>query len=138
MNRPTAWFMHGSTLAVGVTGLIYAWMLYFAKPSDDFAIVNHPWQPSLQGLHIISAPLLIFGLGLLWQSHAWGRWRSGSRARRRSGLVLGLAIAPMIMSGYLLQVATDELWREVWVWVHLISSLLWLPGYAWHQLIRSR
>lgn len=133
MSRRTAWFLHASTLAVGVTGLVYAWMLYFATPTDEFAVVNHPWQPSFQWLHIISAPLLVFGVGLLWESHIWARFRSGFRARRRTGLVLGAAVAPMVMSGYLLQVTTDELWQTVWVWIHVISSLLWLPGYALHQ-----
>ena len=37
MTRGTAWFVHASTIAVGATGLVYGWMLYFAESDDPRA-----------------------------------------------------------------------------------------------------
>jgi hypothetical protein len=133
-----AWSMHASTLLVGGTGLVYAWMIYLAEPDDPFSIVNHPWQPSFQHLHVFFAPLLVFFTGLIWRRHVWNSWRLGIRPRRRSGLSLALSLVPMVASGYLVQVTTDETWRNVWSWVHLATSLLWIAGYLLHQFLPLR
>jgi hypothetical protein len=127
--------MHLSTLLVGGTGLVYAWMVYLAQPADPYSVVRHPWQPTLQHLHVLVAPLLVFVSGLIWRRHIWGSWRLGIRARRRSGVSLALSLIPMIVSGYLVQVTVEESWRNVWSWVHLATSLLWLCGYLVHQLL---
>lgn len=127
--------MHLSTLLVGGTGLVYAWMLYLAEPADPYSVVRHPWQPAVQHLHLLVAPLLVFVSGLIWRRHIWSSWRLGIRARRRSGLSLALSLVPMIVSGYLIQATVEEAWRNVWSWVHLATSLLWLLGYLVHQLL---
>ncbi len=116
--------------------MIYGWMRYFAEPEDEWAIVNHPWEPSLKALHIVLVPLLVFACGLVWRMHVWGRIRSGLPKRRRSGILLALLLVPMVCSGYLLQVSAAELWRTIWMWIHGISSCLWIVVYVWHQLIR--
>lgn len=134
MTRAEAWLTHVAALSVGGTGLVYGWMRYFAQPADPFAVVNHPWQPAMQHLHILSAPLLVFAAGLLWRDHVWRRVRNGFPRRRRTGLVLFALLAPMIASGYLLQVADDERWYDVWVAVHVVSSSAWVLGYVVHQL----
>ncbi|MCZ6597812.1 MAG: hypothetical protein O7B99_09260 [Planctomycetota bacterium] len=138
MTRGEAWFAHASAALVGGTGLVYGWMRYFAQAPEDgfFAVgVNHVWQPGVQHLHILFAPLLVFGCALIWRDHVWRRVRSGFRPRRRVGLLLVASLVPMIASGYLVQVATDETWQAVWVWTHAISSVVWLLGYAVHQLL---
>lgn len=127
--------MHLSTLLVGGTGLVYAWMIYLAEPADPYSVVRHPWQPGAQHLHVLVAPLLVFVSGLIWRRHVWSSWRLGIRARRRSGVSLALSLVPMIVSGYLIQAAVEESWRNVWSWVHLATSLLWLLGYLVHQLL---
>ncbi len=85
MSRGEAWLQHVANVLVGGTGLVYGWMRYFASPFDEFARVNHPWQPDLQGLHVVTAPLLVFASGLIWRDHVWKRVRSGFRPRRRLG-----------------------------------------------------
>jgi hypothetical protein len=127
------WAMHLSSLLVGGTGLVYAWMVYLAEPVDPYSVVHHPWQPAVQHLHVLVAPLLVFVSGMIWRRHIWSSWRLGVRARRRSGLSLALSLIPMIVSGYLVQVTVEESWRNVWSWVHLAASLLWLLGYLVHQ-----
>ena len=134
MSRGEAWFLHLSTLLVGGTGLVYAWMVYLVHPSDPYAVVNHPWQPQVQHLHILAAPLLVFAAGLIWRRHVWAGWKKGGRDRLKSGVSLGLTLAPMVISGYLLQTAVEESWRRAWVVVHLVASGLWLAVYLVHQL----
>jgi len=141
MNRIEAWFFHTSLALVGGTGLVYAWMRYATSADDPYAVVNHPWQPALQHLHIWTAPLLVFGVGLIWRQHVWGRFRAGVPAGRRSGLSLIVSLGPMVLSGYLIQTAVSESWRTAWVAIHLAASALWLAGYVGHagaQLLRRR
>jgi hypothetical protein len=138
LNRFEAWMQHLSNLLVGGTGLVYAWMLYLMEPADPYAVVHHPWQPQVQHLHILAAPLLVFTAGLIWRRHVWWQWRTGASERRRSGLSLATVLIPMIVSGYLIQTAVDDAWRRIWVTVHLTASGLWLLGYLVHQALAVR
>ncbi len=138
LSRAEAWSSHLANLAAGGTGLVYAWTCYLVEPADPFAVVNHPWQPALRHLHVLAAPLLLFACGWIGRDHAWRRVRSGHRERRRSGLALFLLVAPMALSGYLLQTGADERWRQVWVVVHVASSCLWVVAYLAHQLAPRR
>lgn len=138
MNRLQAWTVHLSTAAVGGTGLVYAWMRYLLQPADPYAVVNHPLQPAVQHLHVLAAPLLVFAAGLVWREHAWGHWREGVVRRRRSGLGMIVALAPMVVSGYLLQTTVTPGWHAAWVGIHLGASALWLAGYAGHLAVAVR
>lgn len=133
MTRAEAALLHVSHVLVGGTGLVYAWMLWFATSDDPEALVNHPLQPDVQHLHVLTAPLLVFAIGLVWRAHVWTRVRGGHRARRASGLALFASAAPMIASGYFVQTAVDPDWREAWVAVHVATSLAWIAAYAAHQ-----
>lgn len=134
MTRLEAWLLHLANLLVGGTGLIYAWMRYFATADDPFAMVNHPWQPATQHLHVLAAPLLVFAIGLIWKAHAWAGFRLRVAARWASGLALLATAGPMVASGYLLQTTTAPAWRQAWLAIHLAASALWLAGYLAHQL----
>lgn len=134
MTRGEAILVHTANLLVGGTGLFYAAVLYLVTPTDEFAVVNHPIQPHLQHLHVLAAPLLVFAIGLVWRRHAVASWRLGVRDRHRSGAAMIGLIAPMIASGYLLQVAVDPSWRRIWVGIHLATSALWVASTLAHQL----
>ena len=134
MSRFEAWMLHLSNLLVGGTGLVYAWMVFLVEPADPYAVVNHPLQPQVQHLHILLAPLLVFTAGLVWRRHVWAQWKGGIADRRRSGLSMISLLVPMIVSGYLIQTATGDEWRRIWVWVHVAASGLWLLGYLAHQV----
>jgi hypothetical protein len=133
MTRAEAWFAHASAVLVGGTGLVYGWMRYFATPTDEFAVVNHPWQPTAHTTHILFAPLLVFACGLLWREHVWKRVRTGYPTRRKTGLVLFASFLAMVASGYLLQTAVEETWKLTWIWVHGVTSCVWLGSYIVHQ-----
>jgi hypothetical protein len=134
VSRSAAWFVHGSVALAGATGLVYGWMRYVAEPADEWAIVNHPWEPDLKALHIVLVPLLVFGCGLLWRTHVWERIRTEFPHRRRTGIALALLLAPMVASGYAVQVAEDQTWRAVWMWTHGLTSCAWVLMYLVHQL----
>ncbi len=136
MSRTAAWSTHLAALAAGVSGLVYGWMRYFAEPADEFALVNHPLEPTFKNLHILLVPLLVFTCGVLWRNHVWRRIRAGLTSRRRTGLGLALLLAPMIVSGYALQVSTSPNLRLGWMWIHGISGSLWVLVYLVHQLSR--
>ena len=133
MSRGQMVFLHLANLAVSGTGLIYAWMSYLLQPVDEWAVVNHPWQPLVQHLHVLSAPLLVFAIGLIWSVHALAKLRNGRRGRT-SGLGLMALFLPMAASGYLLQVAVDPGWRRTWIWVHDVSSLLWVGAFVFQKV----
>ena len=136
MSRLEAWWIHVSVLAVGGTGLVWAWMLYFMEPADEFALVNHALQPVVQSWHILSAPFLIVGAAVVWKTHVWKRVLSGFQRRRKSGLLLAVMLPPMALSGYLLQVAEGELAREIALFVHLGTSGWFCLGYPIHHALR--
>ena len=133
MSRGQTLFLHIANLAVCGTGLVYAWMRYLVQPADEWAVVNHPWQPQVQHLHVLVAPLLVFALGLIWSAHILGKLQNG-RTNRAAGIGLMALFLPMVASGYLLQVAVDPAWRRTWVWVHVVSSLLWVVAFVGHQV----
>jgi len=132
MNRFEAWALHLSTIIVGGTGLVYGWMRYFARSNDPFSLVNHPWQPSLQHLHIWTAPLLVFAAGLIWRSHVWEHWKRRLPQGRRTGITLMLTLAPMTLSGFLIQTTVSEGWRKTWIGIHLATAVLWMASHAIH------
>lgn len=137
MNRAQAWFLHLANLLVGGTGVVYAWMRYLLEPSDPFAVVSHPAQPHVQHLHVWTAPLLVFAVGVIWQEHVWKHWRQRVPAGRRSGLTLLAMAVPMVASGYLLQTAVTPAWRTAWIAVHLAASGLWVAGYLAHVVAKK-
>lgn len=134
MRRRERNWLHLSAGLAGATGIVYAVMRYLLEPSEPFAVVNHPWQPHVQHLHVLTAPLLVFGIGLIWIDHVRRYRLARKRRRRRSGLAMAWLAGPMIVSGYALQVSVDDLWRTVWIIVHAGTSGVWLTGYLAHQL----
>lgn len=130
--------MHTTQVVVGGSGLLLGGMLYFLTPIDPYAVVNHPWQPQVLHLHVLSSPLLVFLLGIYVWDHALPYRRDGVREGRRSGVGLLLTVLPMIASGYLIQVSVETWWRNAWIVVHLATSLVWIGLMAVHIAARVR
>ncbi len=130
---------HGSTLLVGVSGLVYFWMRYLLPESEDpFRVARHPLQPTFLEIHVLAAPLFVLAVGLIFRNHILARLRLPLRRRsRRSGWMATLLLAPMIASGYLLQTTTSEGWRWGLLLVHLGSGGLFLLMYLMH-LVAAR
>ena len=138
MTRFEVWLSHFSTIIVGVSGVIYLWMKYFMQTDDPFAVVNHPLQPTTMTVHVLAAPILTFLLGMTVSSHVRKKIASGSRSNRLSGLVTLVTIPAMVVSGYLLQTSTNELFTRVALVVHLVSSGIFALTYLVHQVVSLR
>lgn len=133
MNRLESWMMHISTILLTVTGLLYAWMRYLMEPVDPFSVVNHPWEPYMLHIHILAAPVLVLGFGIIFHGHILFKKAAGSRTAKRSGLILIPTFTIMVLSGYLLQVVTSD-FRKALVGIHLVSGGFWALFYIGHQL----
>ena len=131
MNAWERRLQYAANLLVSGTGVVYAAMRYLMEPDDEWAVVNHPWQPFVQHLHVIVAPVLVFACGVIWRSHVAEQWKR-ERRLRRSGPGLAIVFIPMIASGYLLQTAVEEGWRQTWIVVHVVASLIWLVVWVAH------
>src|SRR5688500_3367794 len=134
MTRWEIWLQHVANLLVGGTGLGYAWFRYFQKPLDEFSQASHPLQIVFQDLHVLTAPLLVFACALIWRSHVLQQLEQKNSGKRVSGWTLIVAMAPMIVSGYFIQVAAQDIWRDTWVAIHLVASAVWLAGMVFHLI----
>jgi hypothetical protein len=136
VRKVEARITHLAVLLAAASGFVYGALLYFGETEDDFGPVAHPWGPTLQALHVVVVPLFVFALGMLWQHHIVHKLRSGAKARRTTGLILLSQAIPMIATGYLLQVAVDDVWRDTWIWAHVITSTLFSLVFVVHLLVR--
>lgn len=132
MSPLERWSLHLSAGFTALSGVIYGWMRYFGQRVGEFGLDPHPLQGLVQHLHVLGAPFLVFALGMLVRGHVLPRFRLGGRAGRATGLLLVLGLAPMILSGYGIQVVTGPAARLALAWVHGGSSLLFLAAYGAH------
>jgi len=137
MTRAQIVLLHISVITVTITGVVFAWMKYGMKTDDPFAVANHPWQPYILDLHVFLAPLLVFALGWIFGDHILLKYRAGARRKRRSGLSAMWLIGPMIASGYLIQVLTNETLQHGGRIGHWITSGIFVVAYGIHQYLDS-
>ena len=134
MTRGQARFLHIASTLVGATGVALFVLKDLVVVEGSFGPESHFLEDDAQAAHILTAPALVFASALVWQDHVWAKFKGGLRPRRRTGILLGSLLVPMILSGYLLQISYEEPWREIWRLAHQVSSFLWLLGYGSHQL----
>jgi len=128
-----------STLAVSVTGILYFWMKYLLETDDPFSLVNHPWQIRMMDLHILSSPVLLLVVGIIFESHIASNLRNGKYfGNRRSGVAVLLTFPVMVFSGYLLQVFSDPWLLRISLYLHLGTGGLFAMSYLVHQVISVR
>lgn len=125
MSRFEKILLHLSTAFTALSGLVYFWMKYLKGPADPWSALRHPWQPHLLALHLLAAPFLVFAIGLITREHVVGNLREGRLQRGRASGVVTFALgAPMIATGYLMQVLNDPRPRRVLLIAHLASGIL--------------
>ena len=134
MSRAQLLWLHISTALTALTGIVFAWMKYAMKSDDPFAVANHPMQPHMLSAHVVIAPAMTFVLGWTFANHIWPRIAIGDPRRRLTGLTATILIAPMIASGYLLQIATSDAIRNAMAVAHWISSGVFVLAYCAHLL----
>ncbi len=124
--------------AVAVTGTAYFCMKYLVTPTDPFAVVNHPWQPSMLAWHIVAAPFLVVFFGMLFRTHTLRKLVSASPRNRRSGWTSLIGFSVMALTGYLIQVTASLAWITAWIWIHVAASAVFVVGYTTHMVIGWR
>ena len=136
MHRWELVFHNAAAGALGLSGVAYGVMKYFLAAADPDSRIGIPWeQPALKA-HILAAPLFVFGLGLVISSHALKRFREGDSRGRMTGAALLWLAAPLIVSGYAVQVLTGDAARKWTGWLHAVLGAVFLLGYAAHLLKR--
>lgn len=138
MKRWERWTFNALSFAVAATGFAYLWMKYALRNDDPFAVVNHPWQTSMLDLHVVASPALILMFGIIFNSHVMKKLSATRLPNRRSGYVSLGTFAAMVVSGYLLQVSSNEGWLEALVVLHVASGTIFSLVYATHLVISAR
>jgi hypothetical protein len=135
MTRAQVLTMQIAVALTAITGIVFAWMKYAMKSSDPFAVVNHPLQPWMLSAHVVVSPLAVFAIGWIFGNHIAPAFANGSR-KRPSGVSSMWMIAPMIASGYLMQVSTADSLRQAMAVAHWISSGAFVIAYGVHVFYR--
>ena len=112
MTRFERWSVWSSAIATGLTGLGFFWAKYLVESSDPWALVNHPLEPWLLKIHILVAPVFVFAVGLITIRHVLMHIRARIRRGRLSGLAMVWLMIPMVGSGYLIQVVSEQGWAD--------------------------
>lgn len=134
MNPLERWSLHLAALATTGSGLMDGLLRWFGERVGEFGPEPHPWLGMAQHLHVLAAPLLLFALGMTVRGHLQARLKKGPEGRR-TGLSAALLIAPMVMTGYGVQVVTVPAWRSGLSWAHGISAGVFLLAYLGHLFI---
>lgn len=138
MKRWERWTFNLSSFVVAVTGFIYLWMKYALESDDPFSILNHPWQSSILGFHVLASPAFILMFGIVLNSHIMKKLRADRSPNRKSGLVALATFVVMVVSGYLLQVTSSETWLRALIVLHIASGAVFSLAYFLHLVISSR
>lgn len=123
------WTVWGATIVMTLTGLALGAIEYLVTPADEWAVVNHPLQPWVLKAHILAAPVLVFGIGLMAARHILPRLRAASP---RSGAAAAFVAVPMVLTGYLLQTLTHEGALALLGYLHLAAGTLFALASAAH------
>jgi len=132
VKRWEAWWNHAALAAVSLTGVAYGLFKYVVPNPDPDSRVGHPWQPGLMKLHILVAPLAVFGVGLLVRRHALARLKRGEQSGRKTGALMLWIFLPLALSGYVIQTLVAPGAVRATGWGHTGLGLVFLLGYALH------
>ena len=137
MRRWEARLLAAGVVLTGLSGLVYAVMKYLMAGSDPDSRLGHPWQPDVLKAHILVAPILLFGLGIVFRVHVAVQLQREERDGRRAGLAIAALVVPLVFSGYLLQALTGEVARQWTGWLHTALGLVFALLYLGHSRRRG-
>jgi hypothetical protein len=134
MSPLERWGLWLTSTPTTVSGIAYLWMKYFLESSDPWAVINHPLEPLALKTHILISPFFVFVLGAVVLKHGIAQLRNGAHGRRPSGLVLLASTAPMIITGYAIQIVTSEVAAQFLSLLHILSSLAFGVALVLHTV----
>jgi hypothetical protein len=132
MKSWESWVNRVGVALAGASGIVYGVMKYFLAGANPDSRLGHPWQPVMLAAHVLAAPVAVFGLGLLWRSHALGRLQLLEKEGRRSGLTLLQVAPPLVFSGYIVEVLTGEALRKTTGWIHAALGAAFVLAFVLH------
>lgn len=132
MSRGERWVVWVAAATVIGTGVGYGVLRYLLATTDEWGVAAHPLEPLALKLHVVSAPILVFAVGLIAVRHILAHLQQGVRQGRRSGITALSSLLPMIASGYGIQVVTDERWLLALAWIHGVTGGLFAIGAIGH------
>jgi hypothetical protein len=132
MKRWEARTNHIGWSLTALSGLAYGVLKYFVTSPDPDSRLSHPWRSAVLALHLLAAPVAVFGLGLLFRRHALARISTGERDGRHSGVWMTCIAIPLALSGYAVQALTGDAERRWTGWLHAGAGLLFAAAYAVH------
>ena len=132
------WSVWTTTAVATVSGLGFAAIKYLITPDDPFTVINHPLEPWFLKAHVLSAPLMLFAIGMIMLKHVWVHIRNRTKAGKRVGWILFVGLAPMVFSGYAIQVLAIPAWIAVLGVVHLILGAAFAMALAGHRPRRKK
>jgi hypothetical protein len=135
VTRFHRWFLYGTAAVAASSGAAYFWMKRFLQPVDEWAVINHPLEPWALKLHVLSAPLMLFAVGLITTNHIWRNLTSSLPTGRQSGLAATLTFVPLVFTGYLIQVVTSPTAADVLGWSHLVLGAVCAWALAVHRTV---
>lgn len=138
MSRAEMILLHVSLALTALTGIVFAVMKYAMKSDDPFSVVNHPMQPAMLAIHVVVAPVAVFALGWAFGNHMWPAFLNRAEKKRPSGVWSMLSAAPMVVSGYLLQVSTAEELRKAMAVAHWVTSAFFVVAFSIHVVLRQQ
>jgi hypothetical protein len=137
INNALYTLSHWSNYLLIASGVIYGVLKYTMQVESEYGLRPHEWQGFTQGLHIVISPLMVFSLGSLWWQHIL-KMKENSKMKRRSGLSMLYLSIPMILTGYFIQVFYQPTLKEVFIWGHVLLSIVWTLLYVIHHFLGRR
>jgi uncharacterized membrane protein len=134
MRKSDRKLTHFSNYLVSIVGIAYWLVKTFATRQTEFGPMSHPIQPYFQYAHILTVPLLVFTIGVIFHTHIYLKIKNDDHANWVSGYSLIITFIIMTMSGYFLQTAIIGANRKICIWVHLVSSAIWVLAYLFHHI----
>ena len=132
MSSFELWSMRlGAGLAT-LTGLIYGSLRYFGGVEGEFGPEPSPWLSVWQHAHVLVAPVLVFGFGVVMAGHARTLLAGPVRRGKRTGLGLALVGVPLVLGGYAIQVVMTASTRSMLGWLHAGLGVLFALAYLAH------
>ena len=132
------WGFNAAYAAMTVSGAAYFGMKYLMATDDPFAVVNHPWEPTMLALHVVAGPVAIALFSLAFRSHGLPKVWQATAVNRKSGLVAAAVLVVLVASGYLNQVATHPTVLQASIWTHVGAGGVFAVTYAIHLVVGYR
>lgn len=133
--RVERWGFNAAYAAMTLSGTAYFVMKYLMATDDPFAVVNHPWEPTMLAAHVVAGPVAIALFSLAFRSHGLPKIWQATAVNRKSGLAAGGLFVILVGSGYLNQVATHPVVLDSSIWTHIGAGGAFGVAYAVHLVV---